>query len=344
MHKYVHTSNAHHVIERPNLVVFHHAHKSCNWSCSTTIFNIAHIESSKRNNMPRPLSISSEETASSASSSSSEAYEKIRCEMEELRSASRAELLKSWDDMERVEDEKHELVIRNWELASELDTVVLSELALVRQVNELKQQLGQVDEDECEGWKSNGRGSARSVFSFAECVGEEQPPATVPSVRQQYPPCWTWNINRRSPRLQEEKERLEDDLHHRLDDMERERELIIAKWVKKVSCRDELFDQLEKEFSRQFEERERQNQRIIEGWKEREASGVLMLKRTEQVHRINIEMLDQLQRQVRTLEKKLHSKEKYISKQNDKMNEYESYIEDLTSELELIYRPQPVRG
>ena len=258
--------------------------------------------------------------------------------MEELRSSLKAELLKSWDEIERLEDEKDELRIHNRELSAQLDEAHMSKGALMRQVNELQQQLGQTEYvNEREGWNSDGMGSAHSVCSCTECVAEEQSSTSATFVGWDNPPCQKRNINTGLSLRREEKERLKDGLDLLLEEMERERQNIIER-VEKQACRDEFSRQLEDKVTSQFEESERQNKRIVAVWKE---SPTQMLQHAGQAHQSSTETLHQLQRQIRKLKKKSNSRAQYIVKQNSKMNDYKSYIEDLTSELERIYRSQP---
>ena len=64
--------------------------------------------------------------------------ELTRCSMEELRSSTKAEVLKAWAEVERVEDEKVEILDRNLYLLNQLRASAERERALERQVEELK--------------------------------------------------------------------------------------------------------------------------------------------------------------------------------------------------------------
>jgi cell division FtsZ-interacting protein ZapD len=70
--------------------------------------------------------------------------EHTRCSMEELRTSTRAEILRAWAEVERVEDEKIEIVDRNLDLLSQLRESSDRERALERQVEELKKLVGTV--------------------------------------------------------------------------------------------------------------------------------------------------------------------------------------------------------
>ena len=264
---------------------------------------------------------------------SSVVFEQIRHEMEEMRSSSKAELLKSWDEIERLEDEKVELKNHNLKLANLLRASMEREEALSRQVEELQQQVRQHTENDrpnlglllSANRNSNGSHSARSVCSgisnvtmSTEADDEIPSPTEMPCGEQESEERWNWYVNGTYSLIQAEKERLENEFMLRKQDME-------------------------------FE-----NQELIENWKTDDENGDEVPQSMEETRQIHIETLEQLlhqlkahdsrasqrevdhKQQIRTLKKELYSKGKYIIKLNNKMNEYKSYIEDLTSALERI--------
>lgn len=260
--------------------------------------------------------------------------EQLRREMEEMRSSSKAELLKAWDEIERLEDEKVDLKNHNLTLANLLQASMEREKALNCQVEELQEQVRQHAENERPNRRlqlsntrhAHGSISARSVCSVesydttssTEGISEMSSPIVMPCGHHESAPRWNWYASRKGSNIQEEKERLENEFLVRKHDMEVE------------------------------------YQEIIEEWKAKVASGDVMLQCMEQARQIHIDTLEQLMDQlkehdsraskrevdlkqkIRMLKRELYSKAKYVIKQNEKMDEYKSYIEDLTSELERI--------
>lgn len=254
-----------------------------------------------------------------------------------MRSSSKAELLKSWDEIERLEDEKVDLKYHNQTLAKLLRASMEREEALNRQVEELQQQVRQHAENErpnlrlllSSGQISHGSISSRSLCSVESNVttstdgaSEIDSPTVMTCGQKENAPRWNWYVNRKGSHIPEEKERLENEFKLRNHDLELE------------------------------------YQEIIEEWKAKVASGDVVLQSMEHVCQVHIETLEQLIQQlnehdsrakqrevdlkqkIRKLKKELYSKGKYISKQNEKMDEYKSYIEDLTSALERIHLSQ----
>lgn len=91
-----------------------------------------------------PLLMNSSHEVMSSLIENAENDEHTRCSMEELRTSTRAELLRAWAEVERVEDEKMEIVDRNLDLLSQLRESSDRERALERQVEELKKLVGTV--------------------------------------------------------------------------------------------------------------------------------------------------------------------------------------------------------
>ena len=77
------------------------------------------------------------QSLSSQACARAESYEQIRFQMEELRSSSKAELLKAWAEIEQLEDEKNELERHQISLTNLLQASTDREDALQRQVETL---------------------------------------------------------------------------------------------------------------------------------------------------------------------------------------------------------------
>lgn len=289
-----------------------------------------------------PLTSSSSLEGSSCSSCEED---QLRIELEELRTSTKTELLKSWAEIELLEDEKEQVVDRNMDLLCELEASREREQALKLQVRNLQQRLGEEPADQQQhplglraflGRKSSSRSicssksigastcmtSASSSKEFSYQADDHDMGSSFSSIGRRdsgshATPGWTWPAKRRNSMVAAaEKERIESEFMYQLRDLEQEKKELIAKWETKLDCSQSVLESMEQ--SRQI-----QGETLAQLQKQLKLQDNLAQERETELRDC-----------IYSLRKKLHEKRKYITKQQDKMKEYRDYIIDLTAELE----------
>lgn len=267
--------------------------------------------------------------------------DQLRQELEELRTSTRTELLKSWAEIEELEDEKEQVVERNLDLLCELEASREREEVLRLQVKHLLHKLGEepADEHKPTGLRaflgrrpsSGGKSSSRSITSQKSSgtnlttslsdnsdqhldLDATHSPRSV--LQRENSLVWAWGAKRRGSVAAEEKERIENEFMFQLRDMEQEKRELIAKWETKLDCSKSVLESME-------QGRKIQGETLDQ-----------LRKQLKYQHHQSQEREQQVKACVYALRKKLHEKRKFITKQQEKMKEYRDYINDLTAELE----------
>lgn len=279
--------------------------------------------------------------------------------MEELRSSSRAEVLKAWAEVERVEDEKVEILDRNLELLSELRTSADRERGLQRQVEELRkclseQRVGAVVEDSKKSnqnlrlfltnnnaFRKNGGdksgheqgASERSISSWSTInstkvanigCGTRDSISSVLSVQdahQEIRHRWVWDstTNTTGDSLLYQKGDNKK-LQNEINNVEREKQNLIAEFKMQASFRESVLQSMDQTRKIQGETIEQLRKQL----------------KTQEYYAYQKEVT--MKQEIHNLTKKLQEKRKYISKQYAKLKECRSCITDLSAELERIHR------
>jgi HAMP domain-containing protein len=248
---------------------------------------------------------------------------------ERERSEMKAELLNAWDQIEQLHDEREEVVERNLVLVCEVEAARQREEHLRWELCRLRQKMEQqkLGHEANEGSQSSlkglqRRGSITSVSSTASCssrtyLGDSE----RSSHDEQSEGRWFWK--RSSYSLVEEKERLETEFSEKLADIEREKEDFISEFETRLKIREALLEEMQK--TKQI-----QDETLDELCRE--------LKIQQQASR---DVERKYQDEIVHLKKKLKAMDRYILKQDAKMDDYRSYIEDLTTEMERVYCSKP---
>jgi chromosome segregation ATPase len=275
--------------------------------------------------------------------------EQLRIELEELRTSTRTELLKSWAEIEVLEDEKEQVVDRNMDLICELESSREREQALQLQVQSLQQRLGEEPRDQHQhpsmglraflGRKSSSRSSLCSSRSsgastcmnaqsfskdYSDCADHQQEDGSVcsssinPRDSDSHGLGWSWaaKTRRTSMAATAEKERIESEFMYQLRDLEQEKKELVATWETKLNCSQSVLESIEQ--SRQI-----QGETLVQLQNQLELQDNLAQERGTELRDC-----------ICSLRKKLHEKRKYIKRQQDEIKEYRDYINDLTAELE----------
>lgn len=288
----------------------------------------------------------------SPTGSSSSLEESLRCQIEKLRVSTREEMLKSWAEVEQLQREKEDSVERNLELACQLRQSKEREEELQQEVIDLKRRLGDPIAGEAKGLRafmtrqeskrSNNPRDSRSISTRSidtSSTTEHSSESNIEMSGMSLPPPkrgiqregskrqgllqregslrFSWpNNNSRNSLLAAEKERLESEFITQINEMEREKEELLVEMRTKVVCRDSVLESMEHTQKAQGETLERLRED---------------LKHQDRRAR---EREDELSDQIHGLKKKLKEKRKVIADQRNRLKDFKTHIDDLTSRLE----------
>lgn len=229
----------------------------------------------------------------------------LRREMEEIRCSSRGELLRAWEEMEQLEDEKDDLKAENFGLKHELEAARKREEELLEKIKALE--AGTTSNTNI-GKKQTGGGKGkrdgRRSFTFGTFNSDKS--LSLESLQD----------SKRS--LISDKEMLEQQMARRVELIEKEREEMENEWKYKLQCRELVLDSLEKTTVIQGESIEKLQQQLDEQDKDKNSRE------------------EKMKRRIKELNQKVDEKRKIIAKQEKKMRRFRSYIEDLTGELQRV--------
>jgi len=228
----------------------------------------------------------------------------LRREMEEIRCSSRGELLRAWEEMEQLEDEKDDLKAENFGLKHELEAARKREEELLEKIKALEAGTNNSSIGKKKTGGGKGKRDGRRSFTFGTFNSDKSIP--LESLQD----------SKRS--LISDKEMLEHQIASKVELIAQEREELENEWKYKLQCRELVLDSLEKTTVIQGESIEKLQKRLDE----------------QDEDKNNKE--EEMKRKIKELNKKIDEKRKIIAKQEKKMRRFRSYIEDLTGELQRV--------
>mmetsp|Transcript_10676 Transcript_10676/g.16352 ORF Transcript_10676/g.16352 Transcript_10676/m.16352 type:complete len:300 (-) Transcript_10676:144-1043(-) len=229
----------------------------------------------------------------------------LRREMEEIRSCNQQELLKAWEEVEQLVDEKDELMHENEALTTELMAARKREDV---QIKKLKEAEEAQDAQVCNSAGSNirallGGSKPNTRRSFTSGIHDMMEDALQ---------------NPSKKKILAEREKVEKEFFNQVQDLEQEKEELVNEWKSKVECREKVLESLEKTT-------------MIQG-----ESIARLRKQLERQGDVSKDRVEAMEQKLEELAQKVKDKNKVITKQEKKMDKYRDYIEDLSSELQRL--------
>mmetsp|Transcript_17881 Transcript_17881/g.26496 ORF Transcript_17881/g.26496 Transcript_17881/m.26496 type:complete len:279 (-) Transcript_17881:159-995(-) len=253
----------------------------------------------------------------------------LRIQLLSLQESTKKALMKSWAEVEELQQENTEYLERNRVLEQELEASKRREEKLAREVESLKARLGEGVINSPTSTSSavengNNEGSNNKLGRFlskgtSEKLRSDELSRSGHSIdvsMKSAPELNFWQSRRGSRDAQ----KLEEELLLQMKDLEEEKKRVIAEWQVKLECRDTAIHHMETATKLQHEDLEHLRMSLEDA-----------LNHNSELEHIHA-------KQLHAYKKKVHEKKKVIVRQADKLKEMQEYIEDITAELEKVYR------